>query len=190
MSKGNLYVISGPSGVGKGTVVKKVVADNDGIILSVSATTRAPREGEIDKVHYFFMTKEEFMSTVADDGFLEYAVYCDNCYGTPKQAVLDKLNEGYDVILEIDIQGGLQILKKVSGAMGIFILPPSYDELEKSREQLKELEALDAQEDKATARELAKREKRDVRRFFSMGGENTWSFTLKDRDSISISVRS
>lgn len=131
MSKGNLYVVSGPSGVGKGTVVKKVVGDNDGIVLSVSATTRQPREGEINKVHYFFMTKKEFMKTVDEDGFLEYAVYCDNCYGTPKQAVLDKLYEGYDVILEIDIQGGLQILKKVPGAMGIFILPPSYDELEK-----------------------------------------------------------
>ncbi|MBQ3970347.1 MAG: guanylate kinase [Clostridia bacterium] len=131
MSKGNIYVVSGPSGVGKGTVVKQVVDQNDNVVLSVSATTRSPREGEIDKVHYFFLTKEEFQKKVDEDGFLEHAAYCGNCYGTPKQAVLDKVAEGYDVILEIDIQGGLQILKKLPGAMGIFILPPSYKTLEK-----------------------------------------------------------
>jgi len=131
MIKGNLYIVSGPSGVGKGTVVKRVVRDNNGVVLSVSATTRQPREGEVDKVHYYFMNKEDFMKTAQEDGFLEYAEYCGNCYGTPKQAVLDKIEEGYDVILEIDIQGGLQILKKLPDAMGIFILPPSYDELEK-----------------------------------------------------------
>ena len=131
MSKGNIYIISGPSGVGKGTVVKKVVEQNEKIVLSVSATTREPRTGEVDKVHYFFLTKEEFKNIVAEDGFLEHAVYCDNCYGTPKKAVFDKIEEGFDVILEIDIQGGLQILEKLPEAMGIFILPPSYKELEK-----------------------------------------------------------
>lgn len=131
MSKGNIYVVSGPSGVGKGTVVREVVGQNDSIVLSVSATTRKPREGEIDKVHYFFLTKEEFQKIVDEDGFLEHAVYCDNCYGTPKQAVLDKVNEGYDVILEIEVQGGIQIMEKLPEAMGIFILPPSYKVLEK-----------------------------------------------------------
>ncbi len=131
MSKGNIYIVSGPSGVGKGTVVKKVVEQNEQIVLSVSATTREPRAGEVDKVHYFFMTKEDFGRIVDEDGFLEHAVYCGNCYGTPKKAVLDKVEEGFDVILEIDIQGGLQILDKLPEAMGIFVLPPSYKELEK-----------------------------------------------------------
>ena len=131
MSKGNIYIVSGPSGVGKGTVVKKVVEQNETIVLSVSATTREPRAGELDKIHYFFMTKEEFCNVVDNDGFLEHAVYCDNFYGTPKKAVMDKIEEGFDVILEIDIQGGLQILEKLPEAMGIFVLPPSYKELEK-----------------------------------------------------------
>lgn len=131
MSKGNIYIVSGPSGVGKGTVVKQVVEQNEKIVLSVSATTREPRAGEIDKVHYFFLTKDEFQDIVDEDGFLEHAVYCGNCYGTPKKAVVDKIEEGFDVILEIDIQGGLQILEKLPEAMGIFILPPSYKELEK-----------------------------------------------------------
>lgn len=129
-SKGNIYVVSGPSGVGKGTVVKQVVEQNEKIVLSVSATTRQPREGEIDKVHYFFLTREQFQKTADDDGFMEHAEYCGNCYGTPKAAVFEKIEQGYDVILEIDIQGGLQILKKFPQAYGIFLLPPSYKELE------------------------------------------------------------
>lgn len=130
MSKGNIYIISGPSGVGKGTVVKDVVASSDKIVLSVSATTRKPREGEKDKVHYFFLSREEFDSTAENDGFMEYATYCGNSYGTPKAAVFEKTAQGYDVILEIDIQGGLQVLEKFPQAYGIFILPPSYKELE------------------------------------------------------------
>ncbi len=131
MSKGNIYVISGPSGVGKGTVVREVVDSSDTIALSVSATTRKPREGEIDKVHYFFLSEEEFEKIADEDGFLEHAVYCGNHYGTPKQAVLDKVAEGYDVILEIEVQGGVQIMEKLPEAKGIFILPPSYKVLEK-----------------------------------------------------------
>lgn len=131
MSKGNIYIVSGPSGVGKGTVVKKVVEQNEKIVLSVSATTREPRAGEVDKIHYYFLTMEEFGKIVDEDGFLEHAVYCGNRYGTPKKAVMDKIEEGFDVILEIDIQGGLQILEKLPEAMGIFVLPPSYRELEK-----------------------------------------------------------
>lgn len=130
MSKGNIYIISGPSGVGKGTVVKEVVESSDKIVLSVSATTRKPREGEIDKVHYFFLSREEFDDMVKNDGFMEYATYCDNSYGTPKAAVFEKIEQGFDVILEIDIQGGLQVLEKFPQAYGIFILPPSYKELE------------------------------------------------------------
>ncbi len=131
MSIGKIYVVSGPSGVGKGTVVKKVAEENENIVLSISATTRKPREGEVDKVHYYFISKEEFLKMVDEDGFLEHAVYCDNCYGTPKKHVFDRIEAGFDVILEIDIQGGLQILEKLPEAKGIFILPPSYEELEK-----------------------------------------------------------
>lgn len=130
MSKGNIYIISGPSGVGKGTVVKRVVESSDKTVLSVSATTRKPREGEIDKVHYFFLSREEFDDMVKHNGFMEYATYCDNSYGTPKAAVFEKIEQGFDVILEIDIQGGLQVLEKFPQAYGIFILPPSYKELE------------------------------------------------------------
>lgn len=129
-SKGNIYIVSGPSGVGKGTVVKEVVKGNDSIVLSVSATTRKPREGEVDRVHYFFLSKEEFQRMVDDDGFMEYATYCGNSYGTPKTAVFEQIENGRDVILEIDIQGGLQILEKFPQAYGIFVFPPSYKELE------------------------------------------------------------
>lgn len=131
MSKGNIYVVSGPSGVGKGTVVKKAAEENEHIVLSVSATTRKPREGEINCVHYYFISPDEFSGMIEEDGFLEYASYCGNSYGTPKKAVFEKLEQGYDVILEIDIQGGIQILEKIPEAIGIFILPPSYKELEK-----------------------------------------------------------
>lgn len=130
MSKGHIYVISGPSGVGKGTVVKELVNADEKIEVSVSATTRLPREGEVDKVNYFFMNKEQFEKIAANDGFMEYATYCDNMYGTPKEAVYERINLGYDVILEIDIQGGLQILSKFPDAKGVFILPPSFQELE------------------------------------------------------------
>lgn len=129
-SKGNIYVVSGPSGVGKGTVVKEVIASDEKIALSISATTRKPRKGEIDKVNYFFVSQDEFDSTVQADGFMEHAVYCGNSYGTPKTAVFKKTEQGYDVILEIDVQGGLQILEKFPQAYGVFILPPSYKELE------------------------------------------------------------
>lgn len=129
-SKGNIYVVSGPSGVGKGTVVKQVVSSDEKIELSISATTRAPREGEVDKVHYFFLSRDEFDKMAEADGFMEYATYCGNSYGTPKAAVYDRIEKGYDVILEIDIQGGLQILEKFPEAYGIFVFPPSYKELE------------------------------------------------------------
>ncbi len=131
MSKGNIYIVSGPSGVGKGTVVKQAAAENEKIVLSISATTRRPRDGETDGIEYYFLTKEKFSQMIDENGFLEHAVYCDNFYGTPKQAVYDKIEQGYDVILEIDVQGGLQIMEKLPEAKGIFIFPPSYKELER-----------------------------------------------------------
>lgn len=129
-NKGNIYVVSGPSGVGKGTVVKRVVESDDRIALSVSATTREPRAGEIDKVHYFFISREEFQNMVDEDGFMEHAEYCGNCYGTPKAAVFEKIEQGCDVILEIEVQGGIQIMEKFPQAYGVFVFPPGYKELE------------------------------------------------------------
>ncbi len=131
MKKGKIYVVSGPSGVGKGTIVKKLIEDYDNIALSVSATTRSPRAGEVDKVHYFFMSKDEFTDIIDKDGFIEYAEYCGNYYGTPKAAVYEKLEQGFDVILEIEVQGGIQVMEKFPQACGIFILPPSMPVLEK-----------------------------------------------------------
>lgn len=129
MKKGLLIVISGPSGAGKGTICKHLLQVNKGIQVSVSATTRAPREGEIEGVNYFFMTKEKFEKMIELDEFLEYARVYDNYYGTPKEYVLKNLEEGNDVLLEIDIVGALQIKEKFPHGVFIFILPPSLEEL-------------------------------------------------------------
>lgn len=130
MQKGRLFVISGPSGAGKGTICKEIL-DNENIRLSVSMTTRAPREGEIDGVNYFFVGKDEFQKIIEERGFLEYAQVYGNFYGTPKMEVMDMMNEGIDVVLEIDIQGALQIKDAYPEAVFIFILPPSMAELRK-----------------------------------------------------------
>jgi len=124
MSKGLLIVVSAPSGCGKGTILSQVLK-NDNFYYSVSATTRAPREGETDGVNYHFLTQEEFDRLVAEDGMLEHACYCGNCYGTPRKAVFDKLEEGRDVILEIEVQGAMKIKEKCPEAVFVFILPPS-----------------------------------------------------------------
>jgi len=129
MDKGVLIVISGPSGAGKGTICKDLLKRNNNIDLSVSATTRKPREGEIEGVNYFFITKEKFEDMIAKDAFLEYAKVFDNYYGTPKDFVFDKLNHGRDVLLEIDIQGALKVKEIYPEGIYIFILPPSMEEL-------------------------------------------------------------
>ncbi|WP_352419950.1 guanylate kinase [Proteiniborus sp.] len=131
MENGLLIVISGPSGVGKGTVCKQLLHDNDKINLSVSATTREPRAGEIDKISYFFIDKEEFESMIVNGEFLEYAYVHGNYYGTPKKYVLDKIEKGNDVLLEIDIQGALKVKEMYPDGVFIFILPPSMEELKK-----------------------------------------------------------
>lgn len=131
MGNGLLIVISGPSGVGKGTVCKRLLSDNDKISLSVSATTRKARTGEIDKVSYFFMGKEEFEDMVEKKEFLEYAYVHGNYYGTPKKYVLDKIEKGQDVLLEIDIQGALKVKDIYPEGVFIFIMPPSMEELKK-----------------------------------------------------------
>lgn len=128
--KGLLLVVSGPSGVGKGTICKEYLGKYDDCALSVSATTRAPRDGEVDGVSYFFLSHEEFRKKIDEGGFLEHAVFCDNYYGTPKDAVMQKLEEGKNVILEIEVQGALQIRSHYPEAVFIFVIPPSMDELE------------------------------------------------------------
>ena len=128
MSKGKLFIVSAPSGCGKGTILSEVFKERN-VYYSVSATTRKPREGEINGTHYFFMSDDEFRKTISEDGFLEYASFAGNSYGTPKKAVFDKLEEGVDVVLEIETQGAFQVKKKYPEAVMIFILPPNIGEL-------------------------------------------------------------
>ena len=128
--KGLLLVVSGPSGAGKGTVCNLYMEKHPECSLSVSATTRAPRPGEKDGVSYFFLTEDAFRTKIADKGFLEHAVFCGNYYGTPKDAVMDMINSGKDVILEIEVQGAMQVRSHYPEAVLIFVIPPTMDELE------------------------------------------------------------
>lgn len=127
--KGVLMVISGFSGSGKGTLMKKLVADYDNYALSISMTTRQPREGEVDGREYFFVTKEEFEHRIEAGGMIEYASYCDNFYGTPKAYVEEQLANGKDVILEIEIQGAHKVKEIYPEALLMFVMPPSAEEL-------------------------------------------------------------
>ena len=130
--KGTLFVFSGPSGVGKGTLNAKLFAEfGDQIAFSVSATTRAPREGEIDGKHYFFISRQEFENRIANNEFLEYAQFAGNCYGTPKPYVLSLLEQGKNVLLEIEVQGAMQVMERMPECVSIFVLPPSFEELER-----------------------------------------------------------
>lgn len=134
MSKGKLIVMSGPSGVGKGTVVKRLLSECDNLRLSVSATTRAPRTEDKEGVTYFFKTESEFKNMIDTDSFLEWAVYNGNYYGTPIAPVMKQLDDGLDVILEIDVQGALNVMNKFKDAVYIFIAPPSVDTLKERLE--------------------------------------------------------
>jgi len=127
--KGLLIVISGPSGAGKGTVCKALLSKSD-VWLSVSATTRLPRVGEEHGKNYYFITKDEFESRIKTADFLEYAEVYGNYYGTPKSSVIEMLDKGKDVILEIDIQGALKVKEAFPEGVFIFILPPSMEELQ------------------------------------------------------------
>ncbi|MBQ9459084.1 MAG: guanylate kinase [Oscillospiraceae bacterium] len=130
MAEGKTFIISGPSGVGKGTIVKALLQNRPDVFLSVSATTRAPRAGEEDGVHYRFIDVESFRRLIEDDAFLEYAEYVGNFYGTPKKYVDDAMAQGKDVILEIDVQGATQVSAKRPDAVTIFVVPPSWEALE------------------------------------------------------------
>ena len=131
MNKGLLIVFSGPSGCGKGTILKQFLARNEDVRVSVSATTRAPREGEQERVSYFFKTKEEFEELARSGGMLEYATYVGNSYGTPRASVEAWRGEGYHVVLEIEVQGALQVKRNCPDALLVFVLPPSFEELER-----------------------------------------------------------
>ena len=130
-AKGRLFIISAPSGTGKSTVISHMLKQRGDIVLSVSATTRAPREGETDGVSYRFVTQEDFKSMIARGEFLEYAEYVGEFYGTPAQPIKECVESGKDVILEIEIQGAKQVMEKDPEAVSIFIVPPDMDELER-----------------------------------------------------------
>lgn len=132
--KGILIVVSGFSGAGKGTLMKQLVRTYDNYALSVSMTTRNPRPGEEEGREYFFAGRQEFERRIAEGGFIEYATYCDNYYGTPREYVIKQLEKGKDVILEIEIQGALKVKKQFPTALLLFVMPPSAQELKKRLE--------------------------------------------------------
>lgn len=129
MRKGLLIVVSGASGTGKGTVCKKILADLPEVAYSISATTRKPRPGEIDGKEYYFLSVEEFKAWIAEEKFLEYAEVYGNFYGTPLNKIEERLNLGEDILLEIDVQGALNVKRKCPDGVYIFLLPPSLEEL-------------------------------------------------------------
>lgn len=129
MRKGTLYVFTGPSGAGKGTLLSRLQEQDDRLFYSISATTRAPRPGETDGVQYYFLSKAEFEEKIAQHAFLEYACYVENYYGTLEAPVNEKLEQGFDVVLEIEVQGAMQVHEKRPDAVMVFIAPPSFEEL-------------------------------------------------------------
>ena len=131
MKMGKTFIISGPSGVGKSTVLQKVLQGRDDLYFSISATTRAPRKGEINGVHYHFISVEQFRGMIQEEAFLEYAEYVGNFYGTPKKFVDEAMAQGKDVILDIEVQGAIQVCSKRPEVIRIFIAPPSWSALEK-----------------------------------------------------------
>lgn len=159
--RGLLIVVSAPSGCGKGTILAEILKDEN-FYYSVSATTRAPREGEIDGTNYHFLDRDSFKSLIENNGMLEYAEYCDNFYGTPRKQAEEMLADGRDVILEIEVQGAMQVRKTCPEAVLIFILPPSVGELRRRLEKRgTEMEATIAKRVAEAASEIKFAEKYD-----------------------------
>ena len=131
MSKGRAFIISGPSGVGKSTVLKALMEQRNNLYFSVSATTRDPRPGEQDGVHYHFLDRDTFQQWIEEDEFLEHAEFVGNCYGTPRKYVYEAMERGQDVILDIEVQGAAQVAAKMPEVVRIFVAPPSWAELER-----------------------------------------------------------
>ena len=131
MSKGKMIVISGASGVGKGTVLGKMMEKRSDLTFSVSATTRPPRPNELDGVHYYFVTRERFEEMIQNNELLEYAQFVSNSYGTPRAYVEQQLEKGLNVILDIEVQGARNIVNMIPDAVSVYMIPPSYEELEK-----------------------------------------------------------
>jgi len=129
-SQGRLIVLSGPSGTGKSTVISALMKIHDKLAFSVSATTRSPRPGEVEGKDYFFVTRERFEEMVSQGQLLEHAEFVGNCYGTPRGPVLDKLNQGITVLLDIEVQGAMQVMESMPEAISVFLFPPSLEVLE------------------------------------------------------------
>jgi len=129
--RGRSFIISGPSGVGKSTVLKALFQKRGNMYFSVSATTRAPRETEVDGVHYHFLSRETFREWIEEDQFLEYAEFVENSYGTPKKYVYEAMEAGQDVILDIEVQGAILVKEKMPDVVRIYLAPPSWEELER-----------------------------------------------------------
>ena len=137
MKKGLLIVFSGPSGVGKDTILKKLTEIDSNIKLSISATTRQKRDYEIDGKDYYFLTEDEFLKKVSENKMLEYAKYCSNFYGTPSEPIENWLNDGFDVILEIEVEGGQKVIRENENAVSTFVMPPSFEKLKERLENRK-----------------------------------------------------
>ena len=137
MKKGLLIVFSGPSGVGKDTILKKLTEIDSNIKLSISATTRKKRDYEIDGKDYYFLTEDEFLKKVSENKMLEYAKYCSNLYGTPSEPIENWLSDGFDVILEIEVEGGQKVIRENENAVSIFVMPPSFEKLKERLENRK-----------------------------------------------------
>ncbi len=131
MAKGSIFIVSGPSGVGKGTVVKKILERKEDIFLSVSCTTRAPRAGEVEGESYYYISKEEFEKRIEEDYFIEWERYVDNYYGTPKAPLIAAMEEGKSSILEIEVNGAFAAKKRYPDAVLVFVAPPENEELKR-----------------------------------------------------------